>query len=56
MTTDPKKNDELKDRDLEGVAGGAGGIDEQNHEESGDSSTTPPTGDPGQPTPKIERK
>ena len=55
MTTDPKKNDELKDMDLEGVAGGAGGGDVQDHEETDDSSTTTPSGDPGQPSRKIER-
>lgn len=31
MATDPRKNDEVKDEELEGVAGGAGGdrMDEQ---------------------------
>lgn len=47
MTTDPKKNDELKDKELEGVAGGAG---VQNPDETGDD--IPPTGDYGELMPK----
>lgn len=55
MTTDPKRNEELKDADLEGVAGGAGGGDVQNHEETGDDSATQPTGDYGEPTQKPSK-
>lgn len=37
MTTDPKKNDEVKDEDLEQVAGGASG----DNENTGGSSGSP---------------
>ena len=51
MTTDPKKNDELKDKDLEGVAGGAG---VQRPDETDDDDATQPTGDIGEPFPKAD--
>lgn len=53
MTTDPKKNDELKDVDLEGVAGGADSA--LRREDTGDGDATQPTGDYGEPPLKVDR-
>lgn len=46
MTTDPKKNDELNDLDLESVAAGANSA--YRPEDSGDEAATRPTGNYGE--------
>jgi len=48
MTTDPKKNEELKDLDLEGVAGGQSQRPDETHDD------IPPTGDYGEPMKKSD--
>ena len=54
MTTNPKKNDELNDLDLESVAAGANSA--QRPEDTGDEATTRPTGDYGESLPNADAK
>ena len=53
MATDPKKNDELKEKDLESVAGGVDGVAKP--QDTGDEAASQPIPDYGAPTPKRER-
>ena len=47
MTTDPKKNDEVKDEELESVAGGTDKVlDEQPDDGSGGDTSDPKAGTP----------
>ena len=52
MATDPK-NDELKEKDLESVAGGGDGVAKP--QDTGDEDASLPTPDYEAPTPKIDR-